>query len=692
MDTTDPRPFRAPSRKKALGAAATTAPLTYAFNAADGKGFVIISGDDCTETVLGYCENTTFDADNLPCAMIGWLMGTEEEIAYAREHQVHSAPANYYNPAISPIVKSKWNQTAPYNNLCPAVGDKRCPTGCLATALAQVMYYHKWPQEEIGSVRGYTTDTHGIKMPELPPITFDWGNMRNTYSNYSNSGQAVAELMLYAGQVLKMDYTPSASGANNYNLADRLVRYFNYNPTARLEYREWYDMEEWDEMVYCELQHSRPILYCGYTPNWEGHAFVCDGYDGKGLYHINWGWGGAYDGYFRLSVLNPGTTTQTGAASTDDGFSVYQSIMVGVQPDGPDTSYQLWRVGDFEYNGTVIFYSVIPHHSGNVSYSLLNLNADGTMTEVVESVSVWANYNDKYHPCFDISSLAPGSYTLVPAVKEADEDWCRIGTRSLFAEVEVGEDGAIDVMMHPKKEVEVTNISAYRKNALDTKLTCSIEVTNRAEIFTDRLYVFQQVNGFNYRKGEFDTELLPGEVAVYEIEMDLDNVENPKIVVATDATGRNVIGEHTFASYGLEVVSSEMQWDPSQLTIYLKNNADVDYDADITVTVYKSGVKKALGSKSFPAFIPANEVGAFIPALNFDKSVRYYVTLQCQTTEIAGLTSTMPDKIYVDYATDGIETVWTDGAELPAYNTLGQRVHTGYKGVTIQNGRKYVNK
>ena len=141
--------------------------------------------------------------------------------------------------------------------------------------------------------------------------------MEDTYNWQSTeeSQMAVAKLMQYCGQAVQMEYSASSSGAQTFDLGWRMSNYFKFPSTMHYVYHEGYSIAEWDSLLIHELKTNGPILYTGYTTAWEGHAFVCDGYDGNGLYHINWGWGGSADGYYRISVLDA-SESGTGGSST----------------------------------------------------------------------------------------------------------------------------------------------------------------------------------------------------------------------------------------------------------------------------------------------------------------------------------------------------------------------------------------
>ena len=312
----------------------------YIFNIAEQDGFIIVSGDDATAPILGHCDHGEYDADNIPANMQWWLDYYKESIQQIRQDSptpiTGKAPKARPTDVVQPLIQTQWDQDYPYNLLCPTMQGSRCPTGCLATALAQVMYFHKHPQDACEALPAYQT-SNNVNMPALDSTTFNWDKMKHHYGydDSEESRNAVAELMLYCGQILRMGYNPGGSGSNPDRLPNDLPHYFHYPNTIHLVSRGGYSIRQWDELLLNELKNNRPVLYCGYTTAYEGHAFVCDGYNGKGMYHINWGWSGRGDGDYRISVLDA-NVSGTGGSNTSSRFSVSQSILVGVQAEGED--------------------------------------------------------------------------------------------------------------------------------------------------------------------------------------------------------------------------------------------------------------------------------------------------------------------------------------------------------------------
>ena len=318
--------------------------LYYVFNRGENQGYVIVSGDDKTLPVLGYTDEGEFDYTKLPDNMRFWLEGYEQELLYLSEHPEAMPDKPKYAPvhdAISPMVTTRWNQGDPYNQECPMYFNiGRSITGCVATAMAQVLYYQRSKsvtevQADIPAYYTYTAHaTFGNLYVEGIPAgsPIDWDNMLNTYGSGATGKQklAVAQLMHYCGVAVEMDYTNLSSGAHSYKVADAFNKYFGYGNSARYVYKEnGYNDDSWDALLYKELAEGRPFYLSGSNSE-AGHAFVCDGYDGNGCFHINWGWGGSSDGFFLLNRLNP---SSQGLCGSSGGYSDYAEAIIGCEPE-----------------------------------------------------------------------------------------------------------------------------------------------------------------------------------------------------------------------------------------------------------------------------------------------------------------------------------------------------------------------
>ena len=296
----------------------------YVFNASDGSAFVIVAGDDRAASVLAYGKQA-LNMDKLPCNMQWMLDHYKRQIDWLRQHpDVKSKTVTLPTPYVSPLLSCSWNQRSPYYNQCPTSGTQHCLTGCIATAMAQVMYYWKYP-DEAPAMDGYTSEINGVTVDALPGGYFDWDNMLDTYTTSATAQQkdAVAMLMRYCGQACHMGYGTSASGAYSEDELEGM-KLFGYNVDATLIARDDYTAEDWAEMIEEQLAAGCPILYGGVDADkGAGHAFVVDGCI-DGMYHINWGWSGSGDGFFVLDAF-----TSMGLKYSSEQQMLYQVYPTG---------------------------------------------------------------------------------------------------------------------------------------------------------------------------------------------------------------------------------------------------------------------------------------------------------------------------------------------------------------------------
>lgn len=314
-----------------------TTPAVYVFNAIDEQGFVVVSAEDNARAVLGYSDEGHIDAQNMPANMRVWLQMYADELARAAK-----APAaadaqrtvEYY-PVVEPLIGNvAWNQDAPYNNHCPIDPNtnQRSVTGCMATAVAQVMYHHKYPKKGTGTY-SYWCGWENLSV-DFSKATYDWDHMLPSYKNgyTQQESDAVAKLMYHVGVACNMWYGSSASGAGMGTGMQALVRHFDYDAAIRVLMKDYMDEETVMDEIVVELQGSHPVFIEALTKNDEGHAFVCDGIQADGYIHINWGWGGYGNGYFALSAMNP-TNQGIGGASDDGAFTEQVTLYTGIQPN-----------------------------------------------------------------------------------------------------------------------------------------------------------------------------------------------------------------------------------------------------------------------------------------------------------------------------------------------------------------------
>ncbi len=316
----------------------------------DGGQFIIAAGDDsATFPLLGYGDTTNGETSVIPPAM-EWL------VKGLTSRPMRKAAENVSRESISPMVTTRWNQDEPYNNDCPTERRSKTMTGCEATAAAQILKYFEYPAQGVGTASytwkpSYGTSQNLIFNYDENP--FDWDNMLDVYQQgeYTEAQSNAVSLLMYGlGVGMKMQYGYISSGCFDVDGANCLATYFKYDQGVTLPMAEFYTVEEWTDLVYRQIAQQRPVLYTGSTVYNEGHAFVCDGYDGAegDFFHINWGWGGDYDGYYRLTALDP---EGQGIGGGSGAFTEANSIFKDLKPDeGGDKGILYYVLGEPLFN------------------------------------------------------------------------------------------------------------------------------------------------------------------------------------------------------------------------------------------------------------------------------------------------------------------------------------------------------
>lgn len=382
-------------------------PAVYVFEKAGDKGgFMLVSASDCAYPLLGYSDKGTIPADTaeMAPALRWWLDEYARQIEWAEKRGVNMPQgavraASAERPAIAPMLKTSWDQEDPYNRQCPTYGADRTYTGCVATAMAQVLNYWKYPEKGTGSI-SYNAETIQKRLSlNFGLRKFDWENMLPTYANvaYTDAqADAVAYLMKACGYAVKMDYGTNSSGAMGMSIAKGLTKYLGYDGNIQYEVRHFYTATQWNDMIYENLRDVGPVLYGGGSMLGGGHSFVCDGYDGQGLFHFNWGWTGMSDGYFALDALNPYALGAGGG--TGGGYNFTQDAVLGIQPPTgkPVAEKKLYLTQQGSLAGVV--------NGSTVSFDLF-----------AEAQCMWVNYNpDVMHLAFEVKVEKTGDASFVP--------------------------------------------------------------------------------------------------------------------------------------------------------------------------------------------------------------------------------------------------------------------------------------
>ncbi len=326
---------------------ADSAPF-YVYNADDNNGFVIVSGDDRVQRILGYSNTGNFDFNNLP-PQLDDLLGKFAKCleAMPADSPTHKSWRGTPRSAEAGVLlkTAEWGQGAPYNSLCPIIDGVQAPTGCVATAMAIIMKYHNWP--ECGRKthtywNSYTGQMHSTDFSIFCP---KWDAMLPAYKEgeYSEeNAKAVAELMLYSGMATNMQYSATESGTGVLGVMTALRRYFNYTAKMDEVIIEQYGIGEWKTRIREDIENNCPVFY--YGKGTGAHAFIIDGYADNDFFHINWGWNGSVNGYFTLDNLS----------SEVGNFSNYQGMVAGIHPaTNEDGIWSDFFMADDKYFGPV---------------------------------------------------------------------------------------------------------------------------------------------------------------------------------------------------------------------------------------------------------------------------------------------------------------------------------------------------
>ncbi|GHU63085.1 hypothetical protein FACS1894123_05170 [Bacteroidia bacterium] len=331
--------------------------LYYVYNVGQNAGFVIVAGDDLVYPVIGYATSGMYDPDNLPPNFQVWMENVEYGLNEAIEKEVWPSEStakawNYYlsgnqtdlrtlQSSVGPLLRTQWGQDVPYNDLCPTYNrTEKSVSGCVATTMAQIMKYHRYPDAGTGNTDLYISKTINqvMKSVNLDNYSYNWDIMLNRYLGNSTkeARDEIAKLMYHCGLSVQMDYGRTSS-ASVYDAGAALMKYFKYDKGLQLFTRSYYSNEDWKNIIYKELDAGRPIFYSGLSTE-GGHAFVCDGYDSAGLFHFNWGWDGQLDGYFTIDNIT---------------YKYDNDAIVGIQPEaGGSAEPVIALLGGYDFKAT----------------------------------------------------------------------------------------------------------------------------------------------------------------------------------------------------------------------------------------------------------------------------------------------------------------------------------------------------
>ncbi len=413
----------------------------YSVYGNDAQGFVIVSRDDSFTPVLAYSD-TRFDAERIPCGMQWWLEAISERMEAGAPVVSHRAAAAI--KAVEPLCKTTWGQGDPYNFLTPEISGQHAPTGCVATAMSQIMKYFNYPAQGKGSGY-YTLSTNpSSRVNEKINTVYEWDKMQLSYPAYGLTDEVrlpVARLMKDAGLATNMEYGSDGSGAFSVIAARGYAYNFSYDSLAmHCYYRDFFSNEMWMKTIYSELAAGRPILYTG-SGGGSGHAFVFEGCDADGKIYVNWGWDGFGNGYYDIADLTP--KDEKGNPITGN-YNSEQSMLFGFKcqekPDDNEYYTSLWCASapyELTVNGKIMNYKaskIYNYHfiwfKGDLGVFFYNMDGDSSKNMFFKvstdqsTVATFFGYSNM-EGSFFFNKVKAGNYRVFLASKALTELSCQ---------------------------------------------------------------------------------------------------------------------------------------------------------------------------------------------------------------------------------------------------------------------------
>lgn len=598
-------------------------PYLYAVSATQHDGFVLVSGDERFKAVLGYSDVSNFDEQNMPDNMRVFLQGYIDEMKYLESinYQPTKAAPRRSMSNVGVLMTTTWNQRAPYNNQCPLDNSQRSATGCVATAMAQVVNYHiqndHGPATTIAEIPGYTIPNTTITVSAIPSRTAIPSKdlLLNSYDNNAGTDAqktAVAQLMLYCGTSVQMKYSSGSSGTQTAYVANALINYFGFDNTTRFVRRIDYSYADWVNLIYNEVAASRPVVL-GAGRAAGGHAFVADGFDATNtLFHINWGWGGYLDDYFALSVLNPDDAGQTGAAAGTDGYTIDQQAIVGIQhveasgtTDPASLTMDSYRVAgtDIHFSagnltGTTNSFDIGVGVYDGSSITLFKLIASqsistGSAFPDVAASAICADFANQTRKLIPMSRVSETS-TWIPG---ADPDI------NYFSAV-YDAYGVPTLTAHPAPDFQNTTFSIPGTVFVNTPQYTNVTFTNNGEEYYGMAYFFVSTDANN--KGNYVAKrglgAPTGVPTTVEFEWTPTSATTYYIWATTDEAGTNVIGstsvtattDASLAGKTLAIVNYQLEGQDDQSFL-------IDGNGTRSIDVYGSKLKGKVTIKNLSA-------------------------------------------------------------------------------------------
>lgn len=609
---------------------AEKAPMVYVFNKAGDNGYVVTPADDEFPALLGYSDSGSFDLQTAPPAMKWFIGKLADEMEFALQNSggkiaqaIKSQDDENWTP-VAPLLTCKWNQDDPYNKYSPTKimtssgATYTTVTGCVATSMAQVMYYHKWPDVGVGE-HSYVWEPKNAKSQILScnftdKKYYDWDNMRDSYTSYTAAqAQAVANLMYACGVSVDMNYDNASNGGSGAISQDQgyaLINYFKYSKALRYLNRDLSSAKEFETIIYNNLKDGLPVLYDGHG-NAGGHSFVCDGYGGDHFFHFNWGWGGSSDGYFYLFSLDPYTL---GIGGGSGGFNYSQGISYNIIPvkDSVDTGTEetayIYSDGSFTCSDTSVAsggsatFASRPSDSSSYAgfWNGSRTTFSGSLGVIVKNASVNKYIQSGYISALShnrgctgysvtISGIPKGTYDVYPAYKVSGDNTAYI------VRVLNGMNSHVKMIVDDSGNMTFTDVSVYADQSeapdlmvpyistvgtikKNNYVNFSFGIANISDIdyYGDLRIQFKSKDTGNVYYMDFTERTIPADMTLadsFDVAMGVDAGEY--VVNFKDSYGRELPGEH-------------------EMTVVGESNASLDVTSVSPTTVSTPGVQQAI--------------------------------------------------------------------------------------------------
>lgn len=546
-------------------------PYYYIYNVGNDKGFVIVSGDDRTEKILGYVDSGNFDEEDAPAPLKEWLRGYEREIESLHTIQLPSnTPKRKViektKRSIAPMTTSKWKSGYPFNTATPIVDGEQSPVGCSPVCFAQFLYYYRNQNVKAttNTIPSYT-DRNNNKIEAIPAGTsLDWDNMLDDYvhSTYNTTQKnAVANLMAIGAKALQTSFYSNTALTSTAKFHPALIDYFGFDDAIAFVNREYYSVDDWEDIIYNEIVHQRPVVYNGFS-SITGHTFLIDGYDSSGFFHINWGWAGQDDGYFRLSVLNRYESGSPNAQIISSTYTDKQSILLYAVP----ASIGCVNPKTYQLNGKVTSASgstlACKYHnqSGLEGYYQYGVGYEDENGQVVlvkkyNNSFTYLNNTSSVTRYFGLSAndlqnagLDYGTYEIVPLYKFVDHsDWKMCQHESAnFVLLNYSATGVSCSLHSNSSNISISDIELVGDGLSGSEQDIKVTIDNASDqySYSEMLYCFvsnttdigdaigsARVNMNKQEKVTIHFPFTPTESGEYDV------------IIATDSYGDNIIAE-----------------------------------------------------------------------------------------------------------------------------------------------------